>query len=294
MKSRIFLSRINTLIGVFALLTLASCGNSGPANPEMTVFNGSLDDLRGKHEEVEVIRHFPLEVYKTYKVWGVGSFYVDDGDDLIKRGIRLGNPWEPAFALIMKEHIKPGSTAVDIGAHIGSHTMTLSKLVGDQGKVIAFEPQIKLYSELVHNIALNNRNNVTAYRCALGDTCQEIEMNPAMHDNEAVTAVGKGGDRTQMILLDSLNLENVSFIKIDVENYEYEVLKGAEQTIRKYHPYMIVEIMGNSYVPVANRTDRVEKTVKLIEEMGYDVKFIEGSWSDWLATPKSNQTGESL
>lgn len=268
------------------IMIASGCQNSSSPQKSMTVFNQSLDGLQGAQDEVNEIKNFQQDDYKIYKVRGVGSFYVDNREDLIKRGLRQGNMWEPEFVAIMKKQIQPGTTAVDVGAHVGSHTLSMSKFVGEQGKVISFEPLKKLYTELVHNVTLNDRHNVTAYRCALGSTFQEIEMNPALPDNEGATAIGQGGDPAPMITLDSLNLENVSFIKIDVENYEYEVLKGAEKTIRKYHPYMIIEIMGNSYVPVANRSESVDKTVKLIEDMGYDVKFIEGSWSDWLATPK--------
>jgi FkbM family methyltransferase len=282
------LSLLSVLI---SCVVLTACHNSNSIESPLTIFKGSLDELQGPEVEVNEIRNFSLNDYNVYKIRGIGSFYIDNRDDLIKRGVREGNAWEPQFDKIMKQHIGPGTTVVDVGAHIGTQTLSMSKFVGNQGNVVAFEPQMKLFSELVHNIILNNLYNVTAYRAALGNTAQEIEMNPALPENEAATAIGEGGDRARMITLDSLNLENVSFIKIDVENYEYEMLKGAENTIRKYHPYMIVEIMGNTYLPVSNRTESVDKTVKLIEAMGYDVKFIEGSWSDWLATPKVKDRG---
>ena len=160
--------------------------------------------------------------------------------------------------------------------------------MGNEGRVIAFEPQIKLYSELVMNMLLNKCQNVIAYRCALGDMIKSIEMSPSVAGNEGGTPIGRGGDIAEMITLDSLNLDNVSFIKIDVENFEYEVLFGAEQTIRRNRPYMIIEIMGNVYSPIPNREELVQKTIRMVEQMGYSLKYIDGSWSDWLATPLEN------
>lgn len=230
------------------------------------------------------VDNFPLALYKIYHVDGLGDFYIDSRIDIIKDELRRGHPWEPNIAELMKKHIKPGTTAVDIGAHIGTHTLSMSKFVGD-GNVVAFEPQLKLYSELVMNMKLNGCGNVTSHRCALGDTEKEIEMSPAYPGNEGGTAIGSGGDAVKMIPLDAFQLNNVSFIKMDVENFEYEVLLGAEKTIVKNRPVMIIEIMGNIYNPVPDRNERGWKTIHWLEERGYKLDFIEGSWSDWLAIP---------
>jgi FkbM family methyltransferase len=233
-----------SVIAALGILSLTACENPETNKPKqedrtITIFHGSVDSITGPEEEVTLLKTFPRALYKIYAINGLGSFYIDSRDDIIKNELRTGRPWESDFINLMKQYVRPGTTAIDIGAHIGTHTLSLSHFVGDKGCVVAFEPQMKLYSELVMNMILNKRDNVIAYRCALGDMFKDIEMNPSVAGNEGGTLIGKGGDTAKMITLDSLNLDNVSFIKLDVENFEYEVLSGAEQTIRRNHPYMI-------------------------------------------------------
>jgi FkbM family methyltransferase len=154
----------------------------------------------------------------------------------------------------------------------------MSKYVGEKGNVIAFEPQLKLFSELAMNANLNQCQNVSGYRCAVGGNFKQIEMNVAIIDNEGGTSIGTGGDIAEMIPLDSLHLQNVSLIKIDVENTENEVLKGAQETIRQNRPYIIIEILGNLYTPVPDRTERVHETFAFLQQMGYSSLYLEGSW----------------
>ncbi|WP_059359751.1 FkbM family methyltransferase [Parachlamydia acanthamoebae] len=275
------------------LFTLLALGSSGCKNLEenkdekhkFTIFQNNLDSVVGPEDEVALLKAFPKALYKIYTIDNLGSFYIDSRVDLIKNQLAAGRAWEDNFIPLLEQYITPGTTVVDIGAHIGTHTLSMSKSVGSKGRVVAFEPQIKLYSELVMNMVLNKCQNVTIYRCALGDTFKSIEMNPSVAGNEGGTSIGSGGDSAEMITLDSLHLDNVSFIKMDVENFEYEVLLGAKETILRNRPYIILEIMGNVYNPIANRGELVQQTIAAIEQLGYSLKYIDGSWSDWLATP---------
>lgn len=263
------------------LFSLASCEAS------VTVFNKRIEALSGPPDDVALVQTFPKAFYKIYNVEGVGSFYLDSRVDIIKNELRAGRSWEDNIVALMKQYAKPGTQVVDIGAHIGTHTISLSRIVGDSGEVIAFEPQRKLFCELVMNLDLNGCKNVIAYRACVGDVFKTVEMLPAVLDNEGGTGIGKGGDEAAMITLDSLQLANVSFMKIDVENFELSVLQGAKETIRKNRPVIIIEIMGNTYFPISDRAERVQKTLQFLTEMGYEASYIQGSWSDWLAIPST-------
>lgn len=256
----------------------------------ISIYSGDINTMTGPENELNFYKNFPTVLYKTYKVLGIGSFYLDQRVDIIKNQLRNGIPWEIEIIDLINQHAKINSTVVDIGAHIGTHTLTMSKLVGSNGKVIAFEPQIKLYSELIMNMELNQRINVICYRCTVGDSFGLVEMNPPVIDNEGGTKIGFGGDSAYMITLDSLNLKDVSLVKIDVENAELNVLKGARNTILTNQPVIIVEIMGNIYQPIENREDKVEEILQYIKSLGYSLSYIKGSWSDWLAIPKINKT----
>lgn len=279
-------TKILKLMLIFSAVIIPfSCKKARIHSQGITTFEGSIESLAGDQQEIALIQAFPKPFYKIYSIANVGSFYVDNRVDIIKNQLRMGQIWENPIVDAMRKFIRPGSTVIDVGAHVGTHSLMMSKFTGDKGQVIAFEPQIKLFSELVMNLDLNQCKNVKAYRCAVGEESRLIEMNPPVIDNEGGTKIGKGGDKAQLITLDSLNLKNVSLIKIDVENYEYEVLLGAAKTIAENRPAIIIEIMGNVYQPIPNREELVYKTLHAIEKMGYSVKYIEGSWSDWLAIP---------
>ena len=84
-----------------------------------------------------------LSVFKTFvPIQTKDNFFmfVNQNDQYIGRSLLYTGEWEPYISTILKQKIKEGMTVVDIGANIGAHTILCSKLVGESGKVIAFEP----------------------------------------------------------------------------------------------------------------------------------------------------------
>lgn len=221
-------------------------------------------------------------------------FYIDDIPDGIKWHLRQGIYWESGIGNLIKCYVKKGSVAVDIGAHIGIHTITMSRKVGPLGQVIAFEPQKKIYAEHLANLRLNHCTNVMTLRKALGETFQTIQMAATDLTNEGGTPIGTGGDFAEMITLDSLNLQNVSLIKIDVERYEFFVLQGARDTILRNKPVIIFEIMGEHDYNNCSQDikEQFEKTIQLVASYGYDVTLIFGN--DYIALPKSDCEKKSM
>ena len=137
--------------------------------------------------------------------------------------------------------IRPGDTVVDVGAFIGDHTIAYSHSVGPTGKVIAFEPALSAFNCLIHNT--EKCGNVFTFNHALGNhigtagMAADYPANVASHyiHGDGIIQVRKLDDH--LSLLDRLDL-----IKIDVEGYELNVLKGAEQVITKFQPQMVIEI----------------------------------------------------
>ena len=195
--------------------------------------------------------------------------------DLIKGFIKKGRIWENHIYQQFKKYVKPGSTVVDVGGHIGVHTLSLSKLVGENGVVHVFEPQVKLFTELLLNMRLNDRSNIVFHRKALGDKKQTVELNVTDPTNEGNTSIGLGGDKVQMQRLDDLKLTNVSLIKIDVEGYEEQVIEGALKTIASQKPILIIEIWGDEECP---------KKIEKIKSLGYQA-FNIANVHDYLFIP---------
>lgn len=161
---------------------------------------------------------------------------------------------------IYSKVIKRGDTVLDIGANIGMHTIQFSRLVGKNGSVIAFEPVPETREILKSNVS--RYNNVLVSRFAVADYDGSTLFVKAVHSSGTMEESGmrhreyndvKNTNTKKIIVdvvrVDSLDtLDNISFIKMDIEGGEIEALEGARETIKKYRPYMSVEYGDKSYL----------------------------------------------
>lgn len=233
------------------------------------------------------VRAFPLTDYRKLSVRDRGIFFVDAVDDMIKDGIRKGLGYEEHVQQLIYTHGRPGSTMLDIGAHIGSHTLSMAKVAGPQGRVVAFEPQPKIFRELVWNVAANGFSNVDFYWAALGDHRGEIELSPLNQGNEGGTSLAGGtGQYVQLMTVDSLGLKDLSLVKIDVEGMEDQVLEGAKETLLANRPAILIEIMGGMPFSSASPAVRqkILRTLATLESWGFRTTLLSGH--DWLALPE--------
>ena len=149
---------------------------------------------------------------------------------------------EPEKHALIKRLLKPGMTFLDVGANKGDFSVLAASIVGDEGRVIAIEPEPHNWEDLARNIALNGFTNVSTHQLALGD-----------FDGRSTLYLGqksgwhtlKSGQRQQPVgeveievatmdaMIRSLGVEAPDLVKIDVEGSEVEVIKGAEATIAR-------------------------------------------------------------
>ena len=154
-----------------------------------------------------------------------------------------------------------GVVAVDCGANIGVHTVEWAKHIHGWGRVIAFEAQERIYYALAGNIAINNCLNAMAHWAAVGSESRQIRI--PVPDYQVPSSFGslelKEGKNefigqqidysdaaTQAIeqkTIDSLGLDRMDLVKIDVEGMELDVLEGARETIARCKPVMVIEII---------------------------------------------------
>ena len=268
------------------LVAAVACGATPPPYAPLPIVDVAPQVVDDLEETRRYLNAFPLDDYQRYDVPDVGCFFIDDPADMIKQGIVAGDKWERHSFDLLAEHIVPGSVVIEVGAHIGTHTVRMGQLAGPWGRVYAFEPQRKIYRELHHNLALNGVTNVVALRMAIGSgETRIIEMNPASPGNEGGTGVGAGGDAAELRSLDSFGFERLSLLKIDVETYENEVLDGALDTIRRNRPVMLIEIMGGHDPETASPDvlERIAVTRDKIEALGYSVTQV--FKHDYIAVP---------
>jgi len=137
------------------------------------------------------------------------------------------------------ENIKEDWVCIDAGANIGYYTILYAQRAS-KGWVHAFEPT-ETFKMLVKNVEYNKVKNVNLMQTALGEytgkfretlqKCWGLEVESARYDFMSIDYYCK-----------KYKVDRIDLIKIDTDGFDFEILKGAKQTIKKYNPYIIVEI----------------------------------------------------
>jgi FkbM family methyltransferase len=167
-----------------------------------------------------------------------------------KRRTYVYGTYEVQVVEAIKRVVKPGMIAMDIGANSGYYTLLLSKLVGNSGRVTAYEPLPPNFQFLEENIALNRCSNVRAERAAVAEHSGHLdfglpEPNSSLWAGPVPEDAGRASIRVSAVAIDDFIESTGSplhFLKIDVEGAEGSVLAGATSTIRRFHPTMVVEL----------------------------------------------------
>ena len=168
---------------------------------------------------------------------------------------------------------------LDIGAHSGTYSLCLSDYCN---QVYSFEPQKMTYYALCGSVALSNKHNITCYNFALGSEDQVGTTTLKIHSNDGGGSSLHVSDvdpvlREEIITvktLDSMELTNIGLIKMDVENNELFVLKGALNTI---------EQSGYPKILFESNKENTELFDYLQIEMGYRIISITGIHNMFLA-----------
>ncbi len=182
-----------------------------------------------------------------------------DGDDFLYIDLRQsmcltiffhqGQPHEQGTERLLRYVLKPGDTFVDVGANVGFYTRIGSALVGESGRVFAFEPLssalrlLKMNTESLTNVVVDAR--------ALSDHDGEADFHVREQGDTSSLLPGDAGSRVSVgvTTLDARLLnegdapKRIDFIKIDVEGAELGVLRGATKTIEKYQPLVYFEFL---------------------------------------------------
>ena len=157
----------------------------------------------------------------------------------------------PTRELIEKNFIndyfqkKEKNNSIDIGAHIGFHSLYFSELFNN---VYSFEANSQNYECLKYNTKL--KTNINCYNFAIGEMSSHGKIIipwdfPIKENINSGMGYITSGDDVEIHSLDSLKLDNISFIKIDVEGYEYFVLKGAMETLKNNKILLMFELNGH-------------------------------------------------
>lgn len=141
----------------------------------------------------------------------------------------------------IRNTISDGGKYFDIGASIGNHTLFFSMVMN--ADVFSFEPDLNSYDHLCSNIVLNGLNDrVVPLNIALGSKVGKCGMKSVSDDNVGMRQVDEGKGDTPILPIDELSIfEGYDLIKIDVEHYNEELLKGAENTFTNGKGVIFIE-----------------------------------------------------
>lgn len=176
---------------------------------------------------------------------------IDSGVEL---SIYETGTYEKGVLNFINSQLQNGDCFIDVGANIGLITIFASTKVGEAGKVLAFEANPKTFEILEDNLTLNSIKNVERYSFALGSETNQSFIYDNWQVNRGGASLVVRDEKSNSYPVDIKKLDDVlttshfpKIIKIDVEGFELEVLKGAKNTILKFKPILIVEISYNEH-----------------------------------------------
>jgi len=199
-----------------------------------------------------------------------------DGDDRMETDAR-------ALPLL----VHPGDFVIDVGAFVGFYTQRLSRLVGPGGVVWSFEPMPHTFDILTTAVRELRLSNVRTLPYALSDSVGAATMEVPRYKGGGESwwdaKIVEGSQRPDyrhveiarrtLDLLLSDNTRPVAFIKIDAEFHELHCVRGAMESLRRWHPVVQVEMLGN----VDDPNSDVFATVDLLASLGYTPHHFDGS-----------------
>lgn len=179
--------------------------------------------------------------------------------------------WEPNTTRLVKETLKDGDIAIDIGASVGYFTLLFARQVGEKGKVFSIEPTPHRFSYLCKNAQFNGyKDRVFPFHLAAWDKQEKVAMPP--QDKNFTVQAAPIDD-----MLDANNIDKVDFIKIDTDGNELRVLKGLERTFKKNKDLKMVFAYSPEYIEKSGEDPK--EIMKFLEKY-FDHSVIEGDYGD--------------
>lgn len=236
---------------------------------------------------------FPsLRQYRALLISG-DPFYIDLSEtvslDIFLHGQII---YEKYTDLLFKKFIKPGNTVIDAGANIGYYTHLASKLVGNNGHIYSYEPVPKALEILKHNAP----SNVTILNKALSDKSGTFDF--FIQEGIVTSSLKPDASGTKIeVEVSTLDEEfknqksEVHFIKIDVEGFELNVLKGAISIINKNRPFIYFELLDIYANEFGTDYDSFSTFFKKIN---YALFWVAWSSNELLLSPDKEKVGSYL
>lgn len=241
------------------------------------------------HKVSEALRrYYPAKTGSTtiYDFDGDLRMYIDKSG-FVNSTIYWKGYLSPAVASVLRHHLRPEMTLVDVGANVGEITLVAAKRL-TRGRVLAFEPMPQAFAQLSRNVALNNLTGVELFNIGLFDKTGSLPMYQKQDIifgtiNEGVPSLFSTGDDPEEVrvplrrfddVAQECGLTRLDVMKIDVEGAELMVLRGAESLIKRFRPLIIVELCD---VNLQKAGYTVGELIHYLGSLEYDVQTLDDS-----------------
>ena len=229
-----------------------------------------------------------------------------DPRDLIGSSILRSGAWQPEIWDSISPVLSQGGVFLDVGAHIGYFSMKAAVRVGKTGHVVAFEPNPETLTLLRENVAANQAENVIVEPIACTDREQMLTLYAAASSNTGASSLARQNadisaqepprpyavrGRPIDDVVRELNLTRVDAIKIDVEGAEVGVLRGTVNTLRRFHPKVVIEVVARQ---LASFQTTPEDLIAVLQGAGYNrVKPVDPTDFEWTAEDPGSSVGRN-
>jgi FkbM family methyltransferase len=204
-----------------------------------------------------------------------------DPEEWLQIDLRASGRLEPRTTALFERILRSGDSYVDVGAHVGYHVLLAARLVGANGRIFAIDPQPYNCAKILTNAELNGFANITVVAAAVDEAYGFTSLkNQTRQDKARLTLAGAGvndGALTFVVpkitlrwLLETYKLRPVTLLKIDVEGFELEVLKGAGDAIRAVENIVFEILPGED----AGRAQAVER---ILQDFGFQMFDVDGA-----------------
>jgi FkbM family methyltransferase len=219
--------------------------------------------------------HIPEEIVEGHT--DAGSLLLPGRDRFITPLLHESGTWEPEETAFMRSVLRQGMRVIDVGAHVGYHTVWAAKAVGPEGRVISFEATPSNYSLLCANILRNGLFNALPFNVALGRETGTVDLT--------ISPDNTGGNRAYRlhyvepdfqipcIALDDVlpDKAEIDLVKVDIEGMDHEAISGMSTMLQRCRPWVITEF---NPAMIAYLGDEPPNVVKYYRELGYALRVL--------------------
>ena len=217
-----------------------------------------VEQLTAKlHEKVDIVANrflLPVDDDTVLVRSLVGYLYCSRKDHAVLIGLIEGGEFEPGLHRLLERVLEPGMVFLDVGAHLGLHTLTAARRVGNSGHVFSFEPTPTTYELLCHTLRLNGFDDRVTARCAAAgreNTAKPLYISTISGHNSLYPLPGvETTVEVEVVQLDNELPpgQRIDVAKIDVEGAELDVLDGMARVIEENPGILIIAEYGPSHL----------------------------------------------